>query len=205
MDVFLDCLILEGSGGRSCVAHTVIQLAALRLRRCARRSSVHFHSSSHHILCCAARCLISATCRTVAMAATSASPDDESEAMYWADAHCHIQDRRLSLSVVRAAEEANVVRIAVCATHPDDWDDVEELWRSNPDLVIPSFGVHPFRVEDAPPDWETALRERLCRIREACVGECGLDRSPNGIKVCGVSHVCPSYRGEIALRTQRSH
>ena len=94
------------------------------------------------------------------------------------DAHCHLQDQRLEPWLaevgVEKIAESGIRKLVVNGTHPDDWDRVEWLG-SRYDFVLPSYGLHPWRVGDCPGDWKKALRDRVGNGR-AAIGEIGLDR-----------------------------
>ncbi|MCC5833344.1 MAG: TatD family hydrolase [Opitutales bacterium] len=93
------------------------------------------------------------------------------------DAHFHPQDSRLDpvrLEWLLEAESAGVQRGVVNGTHPGDWDQVTELCQRFPAL-LPAYGLHPWKVADASPDWRELLTEKL-DSGACCVGEFGLDR-----------------------------
>jgi TatD DNase family protein len=66
-------------------------------------------------------------------------------------------------------------RLVVNGTGPHDWDAVEHLAASYPE-VVPSFGLHPWKVGTEPQGWLGDLEDRLIRHPAAGVGEIGLDR-----------------------------
>jgi len=91
------------------------------------------------------------------------------------DAHCHLQDRRLG-NVRKIIAGLEVAKWVVNGTQESDWPEVENLAREFPERVIPSFGLHPWYVKDASPDWRNTLRAFWERNPGAGVGEIGLDR-----------------------------
>ena len=96
----------------------------------------------------------------------------------WTDAHCHLQDPMFGTQldeVFRRSETFSISRWIVNGTSPADWPAVAELSQSRPG-VLPQFGVHPWKVEDLPPHWESTLKEMLLRFPQAGIGEIGLDR-----------------------------
>ena len=95
------------------------------------------------------------------------------------DAHNHLQDPRFAPhldEIVDAMQEAGVERCVVNGTCEEDWPRVTELARRFPDLVLPSYGLHPWFAADRSPDWLTTLTEHLDAHPQAGLGECGLDR-----------------------------
>lgn len=93
------------------------------------------------------------------------------------DAHNHLQDRRLD--DVREPFLADHTRLGILGmvvngTQESDWPAVERLARGNP-AVIPSFGLHPWRVAGRSPNWLADLESRL-ESGAAAMGEIGLDR-----------------------------
>ena len=93
------------------------------------------------------------------------------------DCHLHLQDERLGdpAAIMGATRRNGISCLVVNGTHPDDWGKVSRLAREFTE-VIPSFGLHPWRVPDAPEDWAEILGERLRDFPLAGLGEAGLDR-----------------------------
>jgi TatD DNase family protein len=95
------------------------------------------------------------------------------------DAHNHLQDDRFAgrqETILRAATEAGVTRMVVNGACEADWPAVAALARNHPGLVQPSFGWHPWYLDERGPDWEDALARQLDAQPDAFVGEIGLDR-----------------------------
>ncbi len=57
----------------------------------------------------------------------------------------------------------------------EDWPQVEALAGQYPQIILPSFGYHPWYVKERSPRWQAALTEFLDR-NLAAIGEIGLDR-----------------------------
>lgn len=94
------------------------------------------------------------------------------------DCHLHLQDERLypqADAIITRLREIGVKTLVVNGTEPGDWDKVAELSERFPE-VIPFFGLHPWRVNDADPNWEDRLRNFLEHFPESGVGEIGLDK-----------------------------
>lgn len=95
------------------------------------------------------------------------------------DAHNHLQDDRFAArweELVSSARAAGVVRMVVNGSGVEDWAVAADLARRFPDIVQPSFGVHPWYIREQPENWTTPLRECLEQFPRAGVGEIGLDR-----------------------------
>ncbi|MGJ8677356.1 MAG: TatD family hydrolase [Akkermansiaceae bacterium] len=93
------------------------------------------------------------------------------------DAHNHLQDSRfdgMRERVINDMSAAGITRCVVNGTCPSDWEMVAELAQRYPDLVIPSFGLHPWKKPTA--NWYDELSGFLKSTPNACIGECGLDR-----------------------------
>lgn len=93
------------------------------------------------------------------------------------DAHNHLQDARFNgirSRVIAEMLECGITRCVVNGTSPTDWKQVAQLAEQYPELIIPSFGLHPWQK---PTDgWLDELLHYLDTIPHACIGECGLDR-----------------------------
>lgn len=95
------------------------------------------------------------------------------------DAHLHLQDTRLSGNleqIIADTRAAGITRLVVNGTSPADWGKVTALHRKYPDLIIPSYGLHPWRTPAKDNAWKAQLTERIEMSTSACIGECGLDR-----------------------------
>ncbi len=93
------------------------------------------------------------------------------------DAHNHLQDERLlpcRETLFHDLEAEGVVGMVVNGSCEADWPSVLELAAKRP-AVIPSFGYHPWQVQERTPAWLARLAEYLDRV-PAAVGEVGLDR-----------------------------
>lgn len=94
------------------------------------------------------------------------------------DCHLHLQDPRLADSVAEimgTVRALGIGRLVVNGTHPGDWDAVAALAAEHAE-VIPSFGLHPWRVGGEPEGWLADLEARLVQHPGAGIGEIGLDR-----------------------------
>lgn len=96
----------------------------------------------------------------------------------WVDSHNHLHDPRLgeAASLIAAMRAAGVGRCIVNATREADWADVETLAASEPDFVLPAFGIHPWHAHTAGSGWQEKLHRLLKQHPQASIGECGLDQ-----------------------------
>uniref|UniRef100_A0A7S3H287 Uncharacterized protein n=1 Tax=Spumella elongata TaxID=89044 RepID=A0A7S3H287_9STRA len=115
------------------------------------------------------------------------------------DSHCHLQLPPLyenARKAIALALQLGVKHMAVCGTEPgSDWQKVLALAEAYPDIVIPSFGLHPWWIKQYYPpsqdnsalkdleqkhrdhgEWLPELEALLQQHPEAGVGETGLDR-----------------------------
>lgn len=101
------------------------------------------------------------------------------------DAHCHLQDERIHAKADAFMElygELGVDRVVVNGTCEEDWTKVAELAREYP-RVKPSFGLHPWRVNEASGTWKETLAALWDAYPDAAVGEVGLDRWVEGFDI----------------------
>ena len=95
------------------------------------------------------------------------------------DAHNHLQDPRFHRKqgqLIETMKDAGITGCVVNGTCENDWPEVSRLARDHPDFVIPSFGLHPWKVDGRSPDWFESLNHYLEDHPSAGLGECGLDR-----------------------------
>ena len=93
------------------------------------------------------------------------------------DAHNHLQDERLKphiQGIIEAIEQQGVVKMVVNGSCESDWPDVLALAQKYPQ-VLPSFGYHPWYVNERTERWRENLVEYLDKVPSA-IGEIGLDR-----------------------------
>ncbi|MEM9410074.1 MAG: TatD family hydrolase [Planctomycetota bacterium] len=95
------------------------------------------------------------------------------------DAHSHLHDSRFEgnqSDLIAKMKNSRISHSIVNGTETADWPAVAQLAKDYPRFVWPSFGLHPWKVQNRAKDWEARLREFLLRFPKSGVGECGLDR-----------------------------
>jgi TatD DNase family protein len=93
------------------------------------------------------------------------------------DAHCHLQDERLQSSlaeILSSSVPEFPASLASCGTSEKDWSILEEL-AGKDERIVPSFGLHPWFIEERSDNWLSVLEDYLKRNKRAAIGETGLD------------------------------
>lgn len=120
------------------------------------------------------------------------------------DAHNHLQDERFAGcqdELLRTARDAGIVRMVVNGSGVGDWPVVADLAHRHPDIVHPSFGVHPWYVHEQPADWLARLARQLDAHPRAGVGEIGLDRWKPDLTWEGQE---AAFRAQLQLAAERN-
>lgn len=121
--------------------------------------------------------------------------------MTYYDAHNHLQDKGLRphlSSVLKCLEELPVASCVVNGTIDSDWPAVTELSRDH-SWIIPSYGIHPWRVKERVGDWEARLCS--CLDQGGVIGEIGLDRWKEGYDFPEQESV---FRAQLRLAARRN-
>lgn len=98
---------------------------------------------------------------------------------FYQDAHLHLQDLRLTSqleSIIVELRVQGINKLVVNGTSPNDWDAVTQLYSSHPKLIIPSYGLHPWKTPCSISNWKELLEKHIKDNPAACIGECGLDK-----------------------------
>lgn len=106
------------------------------------------------------------------------------------DAHIHLQEySRQQLDVaIQRAKACGIVRFDCCGTEPSDWNRVSGLATLYPDVVFPSFGIHPWFADEKARDFVLDfdfLSAMLEKIPFAGIGEIGLDANVDNLDYQG--------------------
>ncbi len=94
------------------------------------------------------------------------------------DAHCHLQDEKLSPlldEAMKNARDTGISHWVCCGSAENDWDAVRAITQKHTG-VIPSFGLHPWYVRERSQEWLARLQDVL-RSTPSAVGEIGLDHA----------------------------
>jgi TatD DNase family protein len=97
------------------------------------------------------------------------------------DAHIHLADPalvRCRNQIGTDYETIGLKQAVVVGTCPEDWPQVLALCTGEPRL-IPAIGLHPWKVNGAPADWQEQLLKALDHGAQA-IGEIGLDKWVKG-------------------------
>lgn len=111
------------------------------------------------------------------------------------DAHCHHHFPEVTTKSLEMARSVGLGFAVVNATGPHDWAAVAAMAGTDP-RCLSSFGLHPWRIPEAPEGWETGLRNILMAHPSAGVGEAGLDRWVPGHDPARQEE---AFRAQIAL------
>jgi len=121
------------------------------------------------------------------------------------DAHCHLQLDPIYSDiddVITNAKASGISRISICGVNVGkDWHRVDDIATKYNDIIIPSYGIHPWWIQGngsssitccnskdvsndtndnentLPCDWQHSLMQALSNNPHAHVGEVGLDKN----------------------------
>ena len=102
--------------------------------------------------------------------------------MQFTDSHIHLQDykEKNEQKIISDMKNLGFSKIICASSHPSDWSKIAQIASTNPDFVVPAFGVHPWYVADVTTDWKNELNNYLAKFPHALVGECGVDNLKAG-------------------------
>ena len=121
----------------------------------------------------------------------------------WYDVHNHLHDARLADILDDAIAHLTAIGIkgAIAnGTSELDWPAVAALAAQTP-WVLPSFGLHPWRVPERSSRWKETLTAALDAHPRAGVGEIGLDRWIAGHDL---SEQTECFTWQLALAARRN-
>lgn len=117
------------------------------------------------------------------------------------DAHNHLQDERFGgrqIELLADCRKVGLHRMVVNGACESDWSDVLALAQSHAE-VIPSFGYHPWYLNERTPEWRENLISYLDAAPSA-VGEIGLDRWKPDLSYDGQEEV---FIAQLRLAAER--
>jgi TatD DNase family protein len=118
------------------------------------------------------------------------------------DAHNHLQDERFEgrhQELLSACAAQGVVKMVVNGACEADWPRVLDLANQS-EVVLPSFGYHPWYVQERTANWLKNLAHFL-DARPSGVGEIGLDRWKPGLAYEGQEEV---FVTQLRLAAERN-
>ncbi len=98
--------------------------------------------------------------------------------MFYFDTHIHIQDFKDN-HIFDKIENAKIVKCICVSAKQTDWEKVAYIYEKHTNVVIPSFGLHPWYISDKTADWAKKLEYYLNKFQCALIGECGFDSLKN--------------------------
>lgn len=122
--------------------------------------------------------------------------------MKFYDAHNHLQDDRFGgrqKKLLRDCEKMGVAQMVVNGACESDWPAVLTLAQEN-EMVLPSFGYHPWHLSERTPDWQKNLEKFLDAVPSA-VGEIGLDRWKPNLRYAGQEEV---FLAQLKIAAERN-
>jgi TatD DNase family protein len=124
------------------------------------------------------------------------------------DSHCHlltsdcIETCKTALKSHQHFDE-EFLQMNVMSTEPKDWNSVCNLYKTYPSLLIPSFGVHPWKTKEIIFDdnIRNEMKSLLIAFPSSIVGEIGIDKGKGADKDIQLQIFKSQY--ELATELQR--
>lgn len=95
--------------------------------------------------------------------------------MVYFDTHIHLQDFKKT-EILSMLENAKIRKCICVSAKQSDWEKVANLYEKYADIIIPSFGLHPWYANAVQSGWQNELEFYLSKYPSSLVGECGFDR-----------------------------
>jgi TatD DNase family protein len=118
------------------------------------------------------------------------------------DAHVHLADRTLAKALSEIASVYTAIHLkkaVVVGSDPADWPKVIELGEADK-RFIPAVGLHPWKVNQAPPDWRDRFLDCL-NAGVPVIGEIGLDQWIDGYDI---ERQEQAFRWQLSLAAERN-
>jgi len=125
------------------------------------------------------------------------------------DAHNHLHDPRLAgrvEAVLADAARHGVDAMLVNATGPQDWDAVLQCVARHPAQLRAALGVHPWRVDTLPDDWDAQFARALDAAPAGALvalGEIGLDGAMRTTAAASGARQRAVFQRQLALARER--
>ena len=100
--------------------------------------------------------------------------------MPWFDAGVNLLDTRFDIDeIIVNAKSADVQKLCVITTSPEEWDAAAKLYEAYPESIVYTVGIHPHYAKDISNADLTRLESLVDKPGVVAVGECGLDFNRN--------------------------
>lgn len=102
--------------------------------------------------------------------------------MQFTDSHIHLQDYKAknTQQIINQLRQSCFVKVICVSAKTEDFAKVAQLADLAPDLIIPSFGVHPWYINETADNWPELIKKFLAAYPNSMIGECGIDRLKGG-------------------------
>ena len=118
------------------------------------------------------------------------------------DAHNHLHDVQFNNNqnqIISDCKKIGLVKMVINGTSELDWDAVSTLAERYPN-IIPSFGLHPWFINNRSSNWLKILEEKI-EGYDSAIGEIGLDRCKKGLEYNGQEEV---FLSQLKISTERN-
>lgn len=118
------------------------------------------------------------------------------------DAHVHLASDALGnefSKIISSYAEIGLRKAVIIGTSPNDWQKVLEL-AAEDERFIPGIGLHPWKVNQAPADWQKLFLSHLGQGVKV-IGEIGLDQWIEGYDI---ERQLEAFRWQLGVATERN-
>lgn len=98
--------------------------------------------------------------------------------MQFTDSHIHLQDykEKNTQQIIADLRQYSFFKVITVSSEEKDFTKVLNLYKAAPDLIVPSFGIHPWYIQNLQQGWQERLKNLLLKYPQSIIGECGIDR-----------------------------